>query len=1284
MLVFWGEAAFSRFKLDQWQQQFAEQGIELTITNAVMVYFIQSTVELDEATQQHCQRLLVATTEPSVAHPNLIVVPRFGTISPWSSKATNIFHRCELTAIERVERGTVFEFTPELESFSPQQQHTILSVLHDRMTQTIIDSLTKAENLFLQHDPQPVETIPLLENGVNTLHKANQQFGLALSEDEINYLAENYKNLERDPTDVELMMFAQANSEHCRHKIFNADWKIDGIQQAESLFAMIKQTYAHHSDGVLSAYYDNAAVLAGDTGQRFISDPHSGEYRYHHEAIPFTIKVETHNHPTAIAPFAGAATGAGGEIRDGAATGRGAKPIAGLCGFSVSNLRLPNYSQPWEQHPGKPDNIASALDIMLQGPIGAASFNNEFGRPNLCGYFRTYEQQQADGQWFGYHKPIMIAGGISHIRAQHVDKQALAAQVKVIVLGGPAMQIGLGGGAASSMTSGQSTAALDFASVQRCNPEMERRCQAVIDRCWAMGESNPIVSIHDVGAGGLANAVPEIIEQSEMGGQFELRNIPNAEPGMSVLAIWCNESQERYVLAISAEHLASFELFAKRERCPYAVLGEVTADQQLVVTDNYFDNAPIDIPLNVIFGKPPKLTRDTQRIKHTLTALELDQIDIQQAAERVLQCPSVASKQFLITIGDRTVGGLTVRDQMVGPWQVPVADAAVTASSFYGNKGQAMAMGERAPIATINPAASARMALGEAITNIACAPVARLSDIKLSANWMASANTPGEDAALFDAVKTVSYDVCQPLDLTIPVGKDSLSMQCQWDKQRVTAPLSLVISAFAPVADTSRCLTPQLQTDVGETDLLLIDLGQGKNRLGASTLAQVYNQIGDIAPNLDQPLLLQTFFDFIQVLNQQKMILAYHDRSDGGLFASCCEMAFAGHVGIDIHCDELGVTPLEILFNEELGAVIQVRRQDLDVVLTQARDLGCDAYCHVFGTLNDNDTIRFHWQQQVLISAPRTQWQQLWSRTSYEMAALRDNAGCAEQEYAAISDPKQAGLNSKLTFSVDESQREHWHAMTQKPKVAILREQGVNGEVEMAAAFERAGFTPVDIHMSDIIDAGRSLEEFVGLAACGGFSYGDVLGAGRGWANTILANPNTSKIFADFFHRSETFTVGVCNGCQMLSQLTSLIPGADHWPQFKRNHAEQFEARLSLVEVTDSPSILLQGMQGSRLPVVVSHGEGRAQWPDGIPAAALSCLRYVDPDGKIATQYPANPNGSPDGITALTTTDGRVTIMMPHPERVFLNKQFSWHPADWQGEHSPWLQLFLNARVFVS
>jgi phosphoribosylformylglycinamidine synthase len=1336
-----GGPALSNFRREKLFDIAKQHLPSLSSLDAQYLYFVELEHSLSKQEEEQLCALL-PNCQSSINSPllkkgnrsdQLIVIPRPGTISPWSTKATDIAKVCGLTAVKRIERGVLWHFTTQDEiSLASLPLGKISALIHDRMTETVLFNLEEAEALFSQGQPGTLQIIDILSTGKQALIQANQAQGLALSDDEIDYLYQNFKALQRNPTDVELMMFAQANSEHCRHKIFNAEWIVDGEKQPLSLFQMIRHTYEQHPGPVISAYHDNAAVMKGFNSRSLIPNTKTHQYDYVTENTDILMKVETHNHPTAISPFPGAATGSGGEIRDEGATGCGAKPKAGLTGFSVSHLRLPEAPQPWETSYGTPSRMATALQIMLEGPIGASAFNNEFGRPAICGYFRSFEMN-VDGRQRGYHKPIMLAGGLGNIRPTHIQKQSIPPGSLLIVLGGPAMLIGLGGGAASSMAAGQSHEDLDFASVQRGNPEMQRRCQEVIDACWRMADQNPIFSIHDVGAGGLSNALPELVHGSACGGRFELTAIPLADPSLSPMEIWCNEAQERYVLAIAKENLPLFQALCERERCPFAVVGEATEEPQLYLSDG--ETSLIDMPLSVLLGKPPKMCREVGPHPNPLpegegsgphpnplpegegsgphpnplpegegSTLEgLGAHFIEEAALRILHFPTVANKNFLITIGDRTVGGLTVRDQMVGPWQVPVADCAVTATSFGSTTGEAMAIGERTPLALLNAPASGRMAIGEAITNIAAARIEKISDIVLSANWMAACGQLDEDAALFDTVKAVGLELCPSLGINIPVGKDSLSMHTQWlegergkekgerrkekgerkpDEKSVTAPLSLIISAFARVSDIRQSLTPQLRK--GETVLLLIDLGRGQNRLGGSALGQVYNQLGMQAPDVDKPKDLSDFFAAIQHLNQQAKILAYHDRSDGGLFITLCEMAFAGHCGLDIHLDTFDslspdTFPLSPLFSEELGAVIQVKKADVAEVqqwLSEQTDLS--EHVHIIGTPNHNDVLNFYQNNTPILSFPRSTVQRAWSETTYQMQRLRDNPDCAQQEYDALLDVNDPGLSVHCTFALKSPS-----LSTTRPRIAILREQGVNGQLEMAAAFEKAGFDCVDVHTSDILTGLVSLKDFQGLAACGGFSYGDVLGAGGGWAKSILFNARAYDEFSAFFHRNDTFALGVCNGCQMMAQLRNLIPGAEHWPTFVRNESEQFEARLTMVEITDSPSIFLQDMAGSRLPIVVSHGEGKAEFSEfAHQQSGLVALRYVDNYGQVTESYPANPNGSPKGITGVTTSDGRFTIMMPHPERLFLSHQYSWLPDEWTDEAGPWMPMFWNARRF--
>ena len=1302
-------AALSEFRIKKLQHDLAPLGV--VEVSPQQRYFVELESELSEDDLAFLLELLHADEHRPEAAA-ILVIPRLGTVSPWSSKATDIVSNCGLQAIKRIEHGISWQLVgPKGKPVSAEIVQAALPYLHDRMTESVLLDERMAVQLFHHVEPPPLATVDLLAGGKQALEKANADWGLALSPDEIDYLAENFKRVKRNPTDVELMMFAQANSEHCRHKIFNADWVIDGQTQPESLFSMIRHTHTMRPEGTLSAYSDNASVIEGASIGRFYPDQ-DHVYRFHVEPTHILMKVETHNHPTAIAPFAGAATGSGGEIRDEGAVGQGSKPKAGLAGFTVSNLRIPGFEQPWEQEYGKPGRIVSPLRIMLDGPIGSAAFNNEFGRPNLTGYFRSFEMHTPDGQVRGYHKPIMLAGGVGNVQERHIHKQTFKAGTLLIQLGGPGLLIGLGGGAASSMGAGANMETLDFDSVQRGNPEIQRRAQEVIDRCWAMGENNPILSLHDVGAGGLSNAMPELAHGAGLGAKFELRDVLSLEPGMSPREIWCNEAQERYVLAIAPASLELFRGLCERERCPFAVVGKATKDGQLTVTDRHFKNAPVDMEMDVLLGKPPKMTRKVAHLAPTLKPFSAEGLDLNEAAYRVLRHPAVANKSFLITIGDRSVGGYTARDQFVGPWQMPVADVAVTTMGYDTLLGEAFALGERSPIALINPAASGRMAVGEALTNLAAAAVNEISDIRLSANWMAAAGHPGEDAALFDTVQAVGKELCPQLGISIPVGKDSMSMRTSWnaagEAKSVVSPLSLIITAFAPCPDACRTLTPQLRHDDEETDLILLDLGRGHNRLGGSILGQVYGELGDKCPDLDDPAQMKAFFGLIQRLNQQGALLAYHDRSDGGLFATICEMAFAGHCGVDLDVDELRYHRLHeeiildvdeapdprepytsrlfgILFNEELGAVMQVRRADTGMVMQTCFDAGLRGEFFIIGSTNNTDRVRILREGRPVFDEKRSDLLVAWSETSHYMQALRDNPECAREEFAGLVAKKDPGLHAKLTFDLNEDVAAPYVKKKRaQPKLAILREQGVNGEVEMAAAFARAGFVPVDVHMSDILAGRVKLKDFKGLAACGGFSYGDVLGAGGGWAANILHNARASEEFQAFFQRADSFALGVCNGCQMMSRLSAIIPGAENWPRFERNLSEQFEARFVMVEVPETPSILFDGMVGSRMPIVVSHGEGRAVFSGGKVQrkAAEVCLRYVDNRGRKTETYPLNPNGSPKGITGLTTPDGRFTIMMPHPERVFRAVQHSWKPDEWR-EDGPWLRMFRNARKWV-
>ena len=1318
-----GTSAFSVFRLQGLQQRIQAVASGTRIVSAEYWHFAKLNKPLSDIGRQQLAALLEERTGDSAESGTLfLVTPRIGTISPWSSKATDIAQNCGLEAIERIERGIAFR----IDGVGSADRAPVSALLHDRMIEVVLGDFAQTAELFRHFSPTPMAFIDLISGGRGALVEANGRLGMALSDNEIDYLIDLFVNkTRRNPSDVELMMFAQANSEHCRHKIFNASWVIDGQPGKETLFGMIRETHAAHPEGNVVVYSDNSSVFAGAQVARFWPGA-DGTYGWKEEMTHLLAKVETHNHPTAISPFPGAATGSGGEIRDEGATGRGSKPKAGLCGFSVSNLYLPDALQPWESEMvayGRPSRIASALEIMLEAPVGAAAFNNEFGRPNLAGYFRTYEQRVGTGDEAlvrGYHKPIMLAGGVGNIsESQSFKSETFPSGTLFIQLGGPGMLIGLGGGAASSMSTGSNSEDLDFASVQRGNPEMQRRAQEVIDRCWQMGapkndisnigDGNPILSVHDVGAGGISNALPELAHGAGGGARFELRDVKTEEPGMSPAEIWSNEAQERYVLAIPPSRLPEFAAMCERERCLFAVVGVATTDKRLVVADRHFANNPVDMDMDALLGKPPRMTRDVARLPSPDVPFDPTSVELKDAVYRVLRVPAVANKSFLITIGDRSVGGMTARDQMVGPWQVPVADVAVTTMGYQTLRGEAFALGERAPVAILDAPASGRMAVGEALTNIAAARIAKLGDVKLSANWMAAAGAPGEEARLFDTVRAVS-DLCQQIGVSIPVGKDSLSMRTVWDdageKKQVVSPLSLIVTAFAPVQDACYTLTPQLQLDAGETDLLLIDLGAGKNRLGGSALAQVFNATGSLTPDVDDAARLPAFFGAIQKLASNNLLLAYHDRSDGGLFATVTEMAFAAHCGVSLDMDglchdtmsndvdgaeksteSLGCRAEEllmrVLFNEELGAVVQIRRSDRGRVMTVLRDAKLGACSHFIGAPNPWDEIRVIRNAKPALREKRIDLQRAWSELSYRMQALRDNPECAQQEYDRILDTVDAGLSVTLGFDPAENIAAPFINVGARPKVAILREQGVNGHVEMAAAFDRAGFASVDVHMSDILSSRVLLADFKGAVACGGFSYGDVLGAGKGWARTILFNPRARDEFIAFFERGDTFALGVCNGCQMMSALKSLIPGADAWPRFERNKVEQFEARFPMVELPESPSLFFNGMVGSRMPVVVSHGEGRAVFESAEQQArALVVMRFIDNAGKASEFYPYNPNGSPQGITGVTTADGRFTIFMPHPERVYRTVQMSWHPAA-MGQDSPWMRMFWTARKWV-
>lgn len=1298
MLRIRGSQAYSNFRIQKLLTSVQQQlptvlGIDTEFQH--LVKLVEDSQGLDQNEQIKLERLLsYGPAMSAVEHQGqrLFVLPRFGTISPWSTKATDIVAHCGLSKITRVERGVAF-YVNAKKALSESDLAVLASLIHDPMTESVVTELDQAQALFRNEQPKPLFEVPLLERGKSALVDADKELGLALSEDEIDYLAEQYESLKKNPTDVELMMFAQVNSEHCRHKIFNADWVVDGESKEHSLFRMIRETHMQNSKGTLVAYSDNSSVLAGSREQRFFPNPETKEYQGVEENIHILCKVETHNHPTAISPFPGAATGSGGEIRDEGATGRGSKPKAGLSGYSVSNLRLPDAPRPWEKVEAKPARIASPLQIMLEGPIGGASFNNEFGRPNIAGYFRTYEQAIANQDDVrGYHKPIMLAGGLGNIREQHVKKNIIPDGSFIVVLGGPAMLIGLGGGAASSVASGQSSEALDFASVQRGNPEMQRRCQEVIDTCWALDDQNPIVSIHDVGAGGLCNALPELVGDANKGAKFNLRDVLNEELGMSPMQIWCNEAQERYTLAVAPERIAEFEAICARERCLYCVVGVATDDQVLVLEDAHFvdgnerQQTPINLPMETLFGNAPKMLRDVKSVERNAPELDFNGVTVDAAIERVLSCPAVADKTFLITIGDRSVTGMIARDQMIGPWQVPVADVAVTTSAYTGLCGEAMSMGERTPLASVNAPASGRMAIGEALTNLCAANIRDLSEVKLSANWMAAAGHDGDDAAMYDTVKAIGMELCPELGIAIPVGKDSMSMKSVWqdesgNQKSVTSPVSCVITAFAPVDDVTKTLTPELNTHT-ESELMLVDLSGGKQRLACSILAQVYNQVGTQTPDVDDSALLKNGFLALQALIAEGAIAAYHDRSDGGVITAALEMAFASRCGLELDIQSGNGNALSTLFNEELGAVIQVRLTDKQRVLAVMAEYGIADCISVIGKPTSGEVVIISVDGKEVLDASRVALHRTWSETSYQMQRLRDNPDCADQEYDRLLDTADTGLTSALTFDPKDNVAAPFIGGA-KPKIAVLREQGVNGHIEMGAAFTQSGFSAIDVTMTDINEQRIDLADFNGLVACGGFSYGDVLGAGEGWAKSILFNERVRDAFQAYFEREDAFSLGICNGCQMMSNLKEIIPGAEHWPHFVRNASEQFEARLVQSKVADDTnSVLLQGMQGSSMPVVVAHGEGRAEYAGDANSAGLA-LSYVDYQGQQTELYPANPNGSPQGIAGLTNADGRVTIMMPHPERIFRTATNSWNDESW-GEFGPWMRMFRNARVWVN
>lgn len=1294
MEILRGAPALSDFHITRLLSRCQNANLPVNDIYAEYVHFVDVRAPLNTEEYDKLQCLLNYGNSSVSEHQKdgrlLLVTPRPGIFSPWSSKASEIVHNCGLKHVIRLERGLAFYATAT--SLTERQWCKLSSLLSDKMMEVVCSELQQAEQLFSHYQPTPYRVIDVVKKGRNALEQHNAKLGLALAKEEIDYLFNAFTIMRRNPTDIELYMFAQVNSEHCRHKIFNAKWIIDGKPKLKSLFKMIKNTFKQTPDYVLSAYVDNAAVMEGSKVGRFFASPKNNQYDYHQEQSHILMKVETHNHPTAISPWSGAATGSGGEIRDEGATGRGAKPKAGLLGFSVSNLRIPGFEQPWEQDFGKPERIATALDIVTEGSLGCAAFNNEFGRPVLVGYFRTYEEQvnSYNGvELRGYHKPIMLTGGIGNIRACHVQKGKITVGTQLVVLGGAAMNIGLGGSAASSMDAGQSDVDLDFASVQRENPEMQRRCQEVIDHCWQLGEQNPILFIQDVGAGGLSNAVPELVMAAGFGGRFELRDILSDEPGMSPLEAWCNESQERYVLAISPEEIEQFAAICQRERAPYSVIGEAIEEQNLTLNDRHFDNQPIDIPLDLLLGKAPRMVRNVTSKQSKSQALQRSDITLADAVKRVLHLPTVAEKTFLISICDRTVTGMVARDQMIGPWQIPVSDCAITTASLDSYHGEAMSIGECAPIALLDFAASARMAVGESLTNLAATKIGSLKRVKLSANWMVAGGHPGEDAGLYAAVKAVGEELCPALGITIPVGKDSMSMKTHWkagnERREMISPLSVVITAFARVEDVRYTVTPQLRDDKGDTALLLIDLGNGYNALGATALAQVYRQLGERPADVRNAEQLAGFFNAMQKLVADCSFLSYHDRSDGGLFITLVEMAFAGHCGIKIAIDELDDDTLAVLFNEELGAVIQVTTDNIEVVRHVFEMHGLSNIVYHIGTVQaDGNQFVITKNNEILYSESRNTLRTWWAETTWQIQRLRDNPKTADEEHQAKQNQQDPGLNVRLSFDPQEDIAAPYIKTGARPKVVMLREQGVNSHVEMAAAFHRAGFTALDVHMSDLFGGHRNLQDFDALAACGGFSYGDVLGAGEGWAKSILFNSRVRNEFESFFHRPNTIALGVCNGCQMMSNLRELIPGAEYWPRFVRNRSDRFEARFSLVKVADSPSIFMQGMVGSRMPIAVSNAEGCVELRDNQHLSLLEkdnlvVMHFVSNTGQITEDYPANPNGSPKGIAAITSISGRATVMMPHPERVFRTVSNSWHPEDW-GEDSPWMRMFRNAR----
>ena len=1312
-IILQGSPAFSQFRLGTLRHKLNASGLRVETVDAVHVYFLgmEGHPRGDAAWQVFA--LLSATGEFD-REEGFFITPRKGTISPWSTKATEIFHNCGIPGVERVEHGIHIRLLEAGDRvIPPDELGNAGFVLHDRMTEALYEDVS---DFFIHYEPAPLRTVPLAEEGLEAFRRANIDWGLALSPEEIDYLVAAYGQMERDPTDAELVMFSQVNSEHCRHKIFNAEWIVDGEPGERSLFEMIRNTHKAHPGGVLVAYSDNSGVLEGFPGNWWEVDPCGAvnHYRKAPTTLDILCKVETHNHPTAISPFPGAATGVGGEIRDEGATGIGGRSKAGLAAFMTSNLRVPGYPLPWEKESAPhPARLATPLDIMMDGPVGAAAFGNEFGRPQLTGLFRTLDFPH-DGVYRGYHKPIMAAGGMGNLKRQHVEKCNIEPGAFIIQLGGPAMKIGLGGGAASSIGAGAQSENLDFDSVQRGNPEMQRRCQQVIDGCIALGAENPIRSIHDIGAGGLSNGLPELVEA--MGGIFRLREIHNEDPSMSPMEIWCNESQERYVLAVQPERIRDFEALCTRERCPFAIVGEATGDGHLVLEDAHFGNRPIDMEMGILLGKTPRLRRDVRRAPSRTTPLRLDGIALAEAIDRVLRFPAVANKSWLITIADRSITGMVARDQMVGPWQTPVADVAVTTSAMEATTGEAMAMGERPPLAILDAPASGRIAIGECLTNLAAAYVGHIGKIKLSANWMVAAGEPGEDANLYDTVKAVGMELCPALGICIPVGKDSMSMRTSWQDSegkahKQVSPLSLLVTGFASVEDVRKTVTPDLKST--ESALLCIDLGNGKNRLGASTFAQVYNQVGADTPDLDDPEQFKAFFAAIQELLANDRILSYHDRSDGGLLATVTEMAIAGRTGVNIVLDKLRgaqlqqapahsaqaptntaspAQPFDLLFSEELGAVLEIEKQHLGDVTAILAKHRLSEITHLLGTTTEAQVLEIHLNNETLYSEGLTHLNRAWSELTFHMQALRDNPACAKEAYDVLLDETNPGTRIHPSFSIDEVDAFQNRTIqgSAKPKIAIFREQGINGHNEMAFAFAMAGFESVDVHMTDLVAGRIDLKDFAGLVACGGFSYGDVLGAGSGWARSILYNAGLKDMFQAFFERPGSFTLGVCNGCQMIAQLKDLIPGAAHWPRFVRNRSEQFEARYANVEVLQSPSLFFQGMEGSRLPIPVAHGEGCADFAaagdfEQCLSQGLISLRYIDGKGEPSEVYPINPNGSPSGATAFTTPDGRATIMMPHPERCFRSVQMSYRPKDqFVGEAGPWLKMFQNARRFAA